>query len=196
MLEKKSTHDRRKVKTQNALKNALIAILGEKDFQAITVQHIADRADINRATFYAHYADKYDLLQRLVDDMLQQFEAIFVQHFATYTEKPHSYELHVAILEHMKDNAHFYKVMLSHKGLSGFWRRLLDIVYHCTGRRIEQFRSKDSKPYVPTGIVNSYIASAYIGVIIHWLEEGMPYTPEYLAEKITYLTELRRKEKE
>jgi AcrR family transcriptional regulator len=54
--------DLRVRRTRKVLKSALIELTIEKGFAAVTVQDIADRAMINRATFYRHYLDKYDLL--------------------------------------------------------------------------------------------------------------------------------------
>ena len=56
------TLDPRIVRTRQLLREALVSLLEEKDFEVITVQDIADRATVNRATVYAHYQDKYDLL--------------------------------------------------------------------------------------------------------------------------------------
>jgi len=54
--------DPRVLRTRHLLENAFESLIGEKGFQAITVQDIAARAGVNRATFYAHFDDKYDLL--------------------------------------------------------------------------------------------------------------------------------------
>jgi AcrR family transcriptional regulator len=53
--------DPRVRRTRKLLQDALVELLAEKSFEAITVQDIATRSTINRATFYAHFADKYDL---------------------------------------------------------------------------------------------------------------------------------------
>src|SRR6266487_3490707 len=53
--------DPRVKRTRKLLQDALVALLAEKNFDAITVQDIAERSTINRATFYAHFADKYAL---------------------------------------------------------------------------------------------------------------------------------------
>jgi AcrR family transcriptional regulator len=53
--------DPRVRRTRKLLQDALLELLAEKSFDAITVQDIADRSTINRATFYTHYVDKYDL---------------------------------------------------------------------------------------------------------------------------------------
>ena len=53
--------DPRVRRTRKLLQDALVELLAEKSFEAITVQDIATRSTINRATFYAHFVDKYDL---------------------------------------------------------------------------------------------------------------------------------------
>jgi AcrR family transcriptional regulator len=53
--------DTRVRRTRKLLQDALLELLAEKNFDDITVQDIADRSTINRATFYAHCVDKYDL---------------------------------------------------------------------------------------------------------------------------------------
>lgn len=59
---KVNPNDPRVKRTRRLLKQALSDLLAEKSFQDITVQDIADRATLNRVTFYAHFEDKYDLI--------------------------------------------------------------------------------------------------------------------------------------
>ncbi len=59
--------DRRVLKTQEALKQAVIGLMSEKKFDEITIQDIADRANLNRGTIYLHYQDKFDLLDKLIE---------------------------------------------------------------------------------------------------------------------------------
>jgi AcrR family transcriptional regulator len=58
--------DPRVTRTRKLIRDALTALIAEKSFEAITVQDIAEHATINRATFYAHYTDKFALLDALV----------------------------------------------------------------------------------------------------------------------------------
>src|SRR5579862_7529252 len=62
--------DPRVTRTQKLIRDALRALLKEKSFESISVQDIAERATVNRATFYAHFQDKFALLDALIrDDM-------------------------------------------------------------------------------------------------------------------------------
>ena len=56
--------DPRVKRTRKALQDALVELMAEKNFDAISVQDIAERSTINRTTFYDHFADKYELFAR------------------------------------------------------------------------------------------------------------------------------------
>jgi AcrR family transcriptional regulator len=64
--------DPRVKRTRQLLQTALGELLAEKDFRDITVQDIAERATLNRATFYAHFADKYALMEYSVRETFKQ----------------------------------------------------------------------------------------------------------------------------
>jgi AcrR family transcriptional regulator len=64
--------DPRVKRTRKLLEDAFVALLAEKSFQAISVQDIAERATVNRATFYAHFEDKYALMDQVIRDTFQE----------------------------------------------------------------------------------------------------------------------------
>jgi AcrR family transcriptional regulator len=64
--------DPRVKRTRELLEKAFLEVAGEKGFQAVTVQDITERAGVNRATFYAHFPDKYALLDHSVRQGFRQ----------------------------------------------------------------------------------------------------------------------------
>lgn len=74
------TEDRRVRKTKRQLRSALTTLLLEKEIGRITVRDVADLADVNRGTFYAHYSDVYDLLHQLEDDFLSRLDEVGIRH--------------------------------------------------------------------------------------------------------------------
>lgn len=70
-----NTMDPRVRRTRRLLLDAFMTLLGESDFESVTVQAIAERAEVNRATFYAHFEDKYDLLDSMIHDQFEQMVA-------------------------------------------------------------------------------------------------------------------------
>lgn len=72
MLEKTKRIDPRVKRTHQLLMHALMILLREKEFSAITVQDIVERATLNRTTFYAHFEDKYALLKYMIGENFQK----------------------------------------------------------------------------------------------------------------------------
>ncbi|MGH2520899.1 MAG: TetR/AcrR family transcriptional regulator [Anaerolineales bacterium] len=64
--------DPRVKRTRQWLQQALLDLMAEKNFEAITVQDIAERASVNRVTFYAHFTDKYALLEYTMRAIFQK----------------------------------------------------------------------------------------------------------------------------
>lgn len=64
--------DPRVLRTREFLQQAFYTLMAEKEFDDITVQDIAERARVNRATFYDHFDDKFDLLNHSVQEGLQK----------------------------------------------------------------------------------------------------------------------------
>ena len=71
-----SNLDLRVVRTKTAIRNALVELIEEKGFDAITVKDITTKANINRGTFYAHYQDKFDLMTKCQEDIMYEFSNI------------------------------------------------------------------------------------------------------------------------
>ena len=64
--------DPRVKRTRQLLQNAFMELFAEKDFASISIQDITERATVNRATFYAHFSDKYELMDSIVREQFQR----------------------------------------------------------------------------------------------------------------------------
>lgn len=73
------TRDRRVSRTRQRLRDALVSLCREKPYGEVRIADLLERADVGRATFYAHYRDKEDLLISLFLGMIDHFEAIGLQ---------------------------------------------------------------------------------------------------------------------
>lgn len=69
--------DKRIAKTKQNLKQALVDLAAEKPFEQITVTELCKRAGTSRITFYAHYSDKYELLDEVFRDMRASASELF-----------------------------------------------------------------------------------------------------------------------
>ena len=70
----KNKTDRRIQRTRQSLRNALLELIKEKGFDAISTEEITERANVGRATFYLHYKDKEDLLLEEFSEMARDFD--------------------------------------------------------------------------------------------------------------------------
>ena len=71
--------DRREQKTQQAIRNAFLALRAHKPLERITVKELAENAQISKATFYLHYHDIYELSEALQEDVIQQILSSITQ---------------------------------------------------------------------------------------------------------------------
>jgi AcrR family transcriptional regulator len=75
VLSRKSPRDSRVQRTQRALHEALIGLVREKDYDRIAVREILARAHVGRSTFYAHFADKDELLVKGIEQILARSDS-------------------------------------------------------------------------------------------------------------------------
>lgn len=64
-------HNSSFIRTDKAIMQAFIELLKEKSFEKITIQDILDKTPVTRATFYAHYHDKFEIAERMLEQFFQ-----------------------------------------------------------------------------------------------------------------------------
>ena len=109
--------DPRIERTREALRGALMALIEEKGFDAISVQDITERARLNRATFYLHYRAKQDLLIRTGEAVFDRLvaEAGPIDRGNLAFQKPPQQV--VILFQHLAKHRDFYRVMLGRSGV-------------------------------------------------------------------------------
>ncbi|KAA6447660.1 TetR/AcrR family transcriptional regulator [Bacillus swezeyi] len=181
--------DKRMTQSKKNLKKALFELLAEKEWKKISVQDITDRANLNRTTFYQHYQDKYDLLHQHVRGMFAAMkEAIFSPlELDGDTENPEAYWYVLRFYKHLKNNFHDFTIIINRRSeldikglLNDFWNDSF-----LTG--IKKAADNEVQNTVPLDIQRQFLIYAYAGTASWWLENGMPYTPEYMAEAMISL---------
>ena len=177
--DERANGDLRVQRTDKLILDALLDLTVQKGFANVTVRDITQRAGINRATFYRHYQDKFDLLERYaqaVYQLLDTSEGRPATGLENDAEKP-PLGL-VNLLEHIGANARFYRVMLGKNGDPAFKEK----VQHYIEQRLRRS--------LPEGLLQkgtfvdlylSYMSSGSLGAVLWWLERDMPYSPEELA---------------
>ncbi|MGI6333854.1 MAG: TetR/AcrR family transcriptional regulator [Saccharofermentanales bacterium] len=180
----KKPEDRRVKYTKMVLKDSFINLLEKKDISRITIKELCEDADINRATFYAHYSDQYDLMERIQDELLDNI----ADYLAAYT-KDELATLPVDTVEHIfeyiKENARLCKLLLSERGDLNFQKRVLMMVYE---KNINDLIKNGVTSREDAEYIYAFTLTGCVGVIQKWLNDNMVKSPRYMAETITMLT--------
>src|SRR5882724_5885460 len=112
MIQADQKNDRRISRTRKHLWEALVALIEEKDYSEITIQDIADRADVHRVTFYLHYRDKHDLLLNNVDSILHDLTAKIKPSTGEDFRTDIPPQGLVFAFQYIAENATFYRIVL------------------------------------------------------------------------------------
>ncbi|MDK3158974.1 TetR/AcrR family transcriptional regulator [Kamptonema cortianum] len=183
MNELQEKPDRRRERTRRALREALIALIAERGYDGISVSDIADRADINRATFYLHYKDKDDLLFR---GMAEIYDAIGQHHLTITREQILSgaddLMNDASDFEHVRAHADFYRALFSERGSIAFTISMLDYLAETFCCHMLEPLAEGIEPAVPTDFIGAFLSGAEIGVIRWWLTRGDAYSPQQVAQ--------------
>lgn len=174
-------------RTKKLLREALIELIEERGFDALTVGEITERAMVSRATFYRNYQDKYALVEQIFDEAMQALLNAVAE-----LETAHSPQIWVRFLEHIADYDRLYRALLGRKGSPWFVLKmrasLVDLV-----KEYEQIPQR-----MPTSTLHMYpasdnelipdlIATMIVEAITWWLENARPYPPEEIARRCILL---------
>ncbi|KRD99081.1 MULTISPECIES: TetR/AcrR family transcriptional regulator [Priestia] len=174
--------DRRIARTQEAIKKAFLELMSEKSFDSITIQNIADRANINRATVYLHYLDKFDLLDKIMEEHIEN-----MSDFCESEADLNWIDSTTHCMKYLESNYLFFSTMLASEGARYFRNRFLQ-------HNIEEFKkdvdiTKGKNLGQNEDVIVEFVANAYVGVVEWWLKNEMPYSPKEMAEKVGNLLE-------
>lgn len=179
-----NANNRRINRTKTAIYHALVELINEKGFNSVSVSDISDRADINRGTFYKHYRDKFDLLEQIEAEIVNDVQGIVLQaqslNFADFNSNDNPLPIVVSIFEYMKNNSALINAILGVEGDTAYLYRLGQAVEKnlklgfLAGLRAKNF-------LVPAEYLISYAVFAHFGVIRTWLKNDCRETPREMA---------------
>lgn len=180
-----SVHDKMIYETKKAIKNALLLQMEEVGFQHVTVKNLARIANINRGTFYLHYADKFEVIEELQQELLNELESYVekvqpVEAFLTL-QKGHLYQPFVVVIEFIKARASVFRVLLGEQGSPAFSRRMKAVFSDNILQKLSLSQTEVLDP-VFSKYFQAFLTSAILGVIQEWLEgEDEDFSVEEMA---------------
>lgn len=186
--------DRRIVRTKKALRTALLELIEEKGYEAISVEEITQRANLGRATFYLHYKDKEDLL-------LEEFVEIAQERVKVLSGIPYSEwqagELAadspadkqpimplLKVFEHAADHAALYRVLLHGGNMPRLDQRIRSLIAQSIAEIAQARRQSQpthTEPQIPLDLLAAYFSGALLSSLTWWLDSPLPISPLEMA---------------
>ena len=182
--------DRRAMRSKRLIIEAWRELVLEKNYKKISVSDIVERADIGRATFYAHFEDKEHLGRFMFNQLLSQIEGEIQAILLENEAQDSIYQNLVpslALFRIAEDKHRWFKMNGTNPttGLSMFIKPL--------SKRLEtELDTMDippSKDDVPTHLPAIYLVSALIAILTDWVMDDMPEPPEKMDAMYQSLAE-------
>ncbi|WP_052460853.1 TetR/AcrR family transcriptional regulator [Microbacterium gorillae] len=159
--------DPRVARSRARLQQALVSLARERALDTITVRDIADRAQLNRSTFYEHYADKETLLADALEQAADRVGRPLLSTVRDAPARTMPLEL-LAYLSHIRDNADLYRRVLGAHGSALVASRLRSHIGAITAQVVEVV-SPEEFVELPTDVVGEALGGTALGVIAAWL---------------------------
>lgn len=164
--------DRRVLRTRNALGDALVALLQERNFEQITVQDVLDRAGVGRSTFYVHYRDKNDLFLSDVEDFFEMCSSLLSRHNA----RPERLLPVQEVFTHIREMREFYAAVVRSGKINdveilgrGFFARSIEERLQAAGLKMESGQ-RSAKAHA--------LAGSFFSLLNWWVDKGMKPDPK------------------
>src|SRR6184192_680417 len=169
-------------RTQKLLREALIELIEERGFEALTIGEITERAMVSRAAFYRNYQDKYDLVEQIFEEAMSALLKAVGD-----LGQEHPAEVWVKFFEHIAQYERLYRALLGKKGSPWFVRKMRASLANLVKERGHLPHGPDANalPFhaFSDEFVPDLVSALFVETITWWLEHGRPYTTREIAAR-------------
>ena len=180
-------------RTQKLLREALIELIEERGFEALTIGELTSRAMVSRAAFYRTYQDKYHLVEQIFEEAMSA-----LLNAVGDLGREHPASSWVTFFEHIAEYERLYRALLGRKGSPWFVRKMRASLAGLVKERGHLPHGPDasarpvhtfSDEFVP-----DLVSTMFVEAITWWLEQAKPYTPKEIATRAALLASALFKE--
>lgn len=168
-------NDMRVIRTKKAVREAFLKLLAEKKYENITVRDIAKEAFINRNTFYIHYIDKADLLEKLSDKCLDDLKKCLEEKNIPELDDDLVYNIIKDVFDTIAINADFYRIMMVESDSAFFTQKLTITLKNIVSPYISNVTGLEKEFFI------EYLISGFIGIVRMYLEGNIQVSNEELS---------------
>lgn len=177
--------DLRVKRSKKMILDAFVALVEEKGYDRITVQEISDRAMINRTTFYAHFQDKQDLYDSILQTSIQSFISVFQPSHLVQGNRVKIKEIEqtfTKIYEQIRENKKFFLMILHSSGTDTLHKQIVQTFTATYPEVLKQLQVTESAMEIPVDLIIEFITSIFIGTIRWWTTSETTMEPNELAK--------------
>lgn len=186
-----STLQKRQTSTKKDIRKTFIGLLNTKGFDNLTVSDLARGSDINRGTFYLHYLDKYDLMEKLEMEVIYDLKQIMLLDndiISIDQNKPIDlipYNRIVNALHYIKDDFSFIAALSGKGGDHNFPGLIKDVLKETIQAKIDTFdQFQFSRKDIPEEYAIEILLSGIVAIILVWIDKGGIESPEEIGRII------------
>jgi AcrR family transcriptional regulator len=172
--------DRRVRRTRRLLREALLELILEKGYEALTVQNVLDRADVGRATFYAHFHDKDELLVSGAEEIRESLRRKMAGFVAGRGgTEPDGFDVTRVLFEHAAAHRRVYRALVGKRGGGVIYKHAHQDLSTLFREHFEEaIAARHLTPALPVEVVVQYVVSGLLALLTWWLDNDLPYTAE------------------
>ena len=162
-------------KTKMTIEQAMVQLLKEKSFEYISTVQLAKTAGISRSSFYTHYKDKYDLIERYQQGLLQKLETIFEEY---YNDRQQAI---LNVLDFLESEP-LFSALLSENGTKEIQTFLHHNFHMNLHEELQERFSNKTLSQIEKEYSTVYLTHAFFGVLQMWIARGKKESPQQMTD--------------
>jgi AcrR family transcriptional regulator len=176
-MRREPCRDRRVAKTDRLLRDALVSLVHEKNYDTIAVREILERANVGRSAFYAHFSNKHALLESGIQQMLKTTPP----HRST-APRPFEQVLSFsgAVFQYVGQHRHRHtgEATMTRRGRTVLHRRMKQTLIKTMADELGRSVSDSERARrIPPGLLVEFVVTTFIVVLDWWVESRSPLSP-------------------
>ena len=175
--------DRRVKYTKKVIQESFLDLLETKDITKVTVMELCKKADINRATFYRYYLDVFDLLEKMEEEFVLEYQNSY-KDFNYNDNKLYDYVL--SLLQTCQRKKRFVKILFQTKSGITFLHKLLEDAYIRCKEKWEHDIPNISEEIEEYATV--YLFNGTLGIVNYWIQNEFDKQIEDIANMVISLS--------
>lgn len=172
--------DRRVQRTRKLLRNALMQLVDEKGYDAVTIQDITERANLGRTTFYLHYQSKDELFLDHHEGFADMMRINILSRERLLSDEPQAE--YVAFLQEISESRDLYITIVQAKDAKQIMRGVAEQLQRNLENSLREIFT--TQPKIPIEILVRYTVNAQLSLIEWWVIQRNEYTAHQIGQML------------